>query len=219
VARPRKFDEAQVLDAVRDEFWARGYAATSLDDLMRATGLGKGSLYGAFGGKHQLFLKVLDDYAGRQVDLAREALAGDGPAIDRLRALFDPPQDPAADIGPPGRGCLLANSSTELAARDDEVGACARRTYQAVEDLLVEVVEQAVAEGGLPCATDARALGRVWLPHGGGGGGGPPPPPDARALGRLLLTIQQGAEFLGKTGMDPAARRQVGRSAADALLR
>ena len=193
MARPRKFDEAQVLDAVRDEFWARGYAATSLDDLMRATGLGKGSL--AFGGKHQLFLKVLDDYAGRQVDLAREALAGDGPAIDRLRAVFDPPQDPAADPGPPGRGCLLANSSTELAACDDEVGACARRTYQAVEDLLVEVVEQAVAEGGLPPATDARALGR------------------------LLLAVQQGAEFLGKTGMDPAARRRLGRSAADALLR
>lgn len=183
-----------MLDAVRDEFWTRGYAATSLDDLMRATGLGKGSLYGAFGGKHQLFVKVLGDYAGRQVDGARQALSGDGPAIDRLRAVFDPPEDPG-DPGPPGRGCLLANSSTELAARDDEVGECARRAYQAVEDLLVGVIEQAVAEGGLPSATDARALGR------------------------LLLAIQQGVEFLGKTGMEPAALRQIGRSTADALLR
>ncbi|HEV7961034.1 MAG TPA: TetR/AcrR family transcriptional regulator [Actinoplanes sp.] len=195
MARPRKFDEAQVLDAVRDEFWARGYAATSLDDLMRATGLGKGSLYGAFGGKRELFLRVLGEYAGQRVDGARRALSGDGPAIDRLRNVFDPPENPDAGAGPPGRGCLLANSSTELAARDDEVGDCARRTYQAVEDLLAGVIEQAVAEGGLPATTEPRELAR------------------------LLLAIQQGVEFLGKTGMEPGGLRQIGRSAATALLR
>jgi TetR/AcrR family transcriptional regulator, transcriptional repressor for nem operon len=195
MARPRKFDEAQVLDAVRDEFWARGYAATSLDDLMRVTGLGKGSLYGAFGGKRQLFLKVLSQYADRRVEGARQLLSGDGSAIDRLRAVFDPPESPVAGAGPAGRGCLLANSSTELAARDAEVGECARQTYQAVEDLLVGVIEQAVAEGGLPATTEPRALGR------------------------LLLAVQQGSEFLDKTGMDPAALRQIGRSAVNALLR
>ena len=68
MARPRKFDEQQVLEAARDQFWKNGYAATSLDDLTKATGLGKGSLYGAFGGKHQLFLKVLGTYAHNTAD-------------------------------------------------------------------------------------------------------------------------------------------------------
>ena len=49
MARPRTFDEQEVVAAARDEFWERGYAATSVDDLTAATGLGKGSLYGAFG--------------------------------------------------------------------------------------------------------------------------------------------------------------------------
>lgn len=44
MARPRSFDEAQVVQAALDRFWDTGYAATSLDDL----GQGKGSLYGAF---------------------------------------------------------------------------------------------------------------------------------------------------------------------------
>ena len=54
MARPRTFDEADVVEAARDQFWNRGYAATSVDDLTAATGLGKGSLYGAFGDKHSL---------------------------------------------------------------------------------------------------------------------------------------------------------------------
>jgi TetR/AcrR family transcriptional repressor of nem operon len=75
------------------------------------------------------------------------------------------------------------------------VGDCARQTYQAVEDLLIGVIEQAVAEGGLPATTEPRALGR------------------------LPLAIQQGSEFLDKTGMEPAALRQIGRAAVNALLR
>lgn len=50
MARPRKFDEQQVLDTARELFWSGGYAATRMEDIAAATGLGKGSLYGAFGG-------------------------------------------------------------------------------------------------------------------------------------------------------------------------
>jgi len=109
VGRRRSFDEGQVLDAVRDQFWAKGYAATSVDDLMKATGLGKGSLYGAFGGKRQLFLTVLDTYAAARVGEVRAALAGAAPAVQRLRAAlrFTP-----SDAGPVpfDRGCFLATA-------------------------------------------------------------------------------------------------------------
>ncbi|MGO4421510.1 TetR/AcrR family transcriptional regulator, partial [Streptomyces sp. MCAF7] len=47
MARPRKFDEQQVLDTARERFWSGGYAATRMEDIAEATGLGKGSLYGA----------------------------------------------------------------------------------------------------------------------------------------------------------------------------
>jgi hypothetical protein len=52
----RSFDEGEVLRVVRDQFWSTGYAAARVDDIAAATGLGKGSLYGAFGDKHQLFV-------------------------------------------------------------------------------------------------------------------------------------------------------------------
>lgn len=72
--RPREFDENRVLLAIRDEFWDKGYAATSMDDLLRVSGLGKGSLYGAFGDKRSLFLRVLRDYDDANLLMLRERL-------------------------------------------------------------------------------------------------------------------------------------------------
>ncbi|WEV64696.1 helix-turn-helix domain-containing protein [Bifidobacterium sp. ESL0732] len=59
MARPRSFDEHKVLERCREVFCVHGYDATSIDDLVVATGLKRGSLYQAFGSKRGVFLKVL----------------------------------------------------------------------------------------------------------------------------------------------------------------
>ncbi|MDI1433266.1 TetR/AcrR family transcriptional regulator [Polyangium sorediatum] len=194
MGRPRKFEVEQVLEAARDQFWEKGYAATSLDDLMRATGLGKGSLYAAFGDKHQLFLAVLDAYATWRLDAIRAALGGDAPAIDRLRGLFrmDLPTPEAAAVCE--RGCLLVNSASELASHDPEVRKRARETFGALEELLVGLVGEARDAGDLPPETDAREVGR------------------------LLLAVLQGMEFLAKTGLEREALGRIGEAAVARLL-
>jgi AcrR family transcriptional regulator len=86
MARPRSFDEDEVLLVAQDHFWSTGYAAARVDDIAAATGLGKGSLYGAFGDKHQLFLRVFDDYCAAVTEAVRQALDGpDAGAYERLR--------------------------------------------------------------------------------------------------------------------------------------
>src|ERR1700755_1326863 len=113
--RPRKFDESDVVAAARDEFWTRGYAATSVDDLTAATGLGKGSLYGAFGDKHGLYLRALDDYIAASIDTVRAALRDPAfSAYDRLtRHLRAQVRALAADKS--RRGCMMAKGAAELA--------------------------------------------------------------------------------------------------------
>ena len=56
MARPREFDEEQVLRRALEVFHAKGFDGTTLDELEQATGLGRGSLHGAFGDKRALFL-------------------------------------------------------------------------------------------------------------------------------------------------------------------
>ncbi|MCG7309009.1 TetR/AcrR family transcriptional regulator [Brachybacterium sp. ACRRE] len=194
MARPRQFDEDAVLDAVRDQFWNTGYAATSVQDLMRVSGLGKGSLYAAFGDKHELFLRVLRRYADSLVLGVRESIDAAPRAFDALRSFVMTPVagDPAGHSA--RRGCLLANSTTELASADRAVSAEARRTYGGITDVLAEGVARAQAEG------DLSSSGA---------------PVD---LARALLAAQQGLTFMGRTGMRFEELTTTARSLADQLL-
>lgn len=146
-------DEA--LTAVREEFWRQGYAATSVDRLLEATNLGKGSFYAAFGDKRTLFLRVLNEYATASVATMRELHRGSRRAIEALRATLRPA------LGP--RGCFLANSTAELSPHDADVVALARTTCGAFEDIFTETIQRAVAEGDLPRTTRPRALASVLV--------------------------------------------------------
>lgn len=193
MARPRQFDEDAVLNAVTDQFRDAGYAATSLQDLMRVTGLGKGSLYAAFGDKHELFLRVLRRYM-KSIDLGlRRSLDTTPRAIDALRSfVLSPVGDP--DGVSARRGCLLANTTTELASADHVVVEEARQSYERATALLAEGVERAQEEGDLPASADPVGTARA------------------------LLAAQQGVTYMGRTGMDIETLAATARSLADQLL-
>lgn len=190
MARPRKFDEQQVLHSATETFWTSGFAATSLDDLMRATGLGKGSLYGAFGDKQALFQRVLDGYCANVTAGLRKRLSGpDSSAATRLRALFDVAVAAGAPPGPQ-RACLLAKSTAELAATNAEVAVRAQQTFTTFAGLLRAEVENAQAAGDIPGDRDPQRMAH----H--------------------LLTVLRGMEALAEAGMDES----VLRDAADTAL-
>jgi AcrR family transcriptional regulator len=193
MARPRSFDQDEVLRAIRDQFWLTGYAGTSMDDILMATGLGKGSIYGAFGDKHQLFLRVFDDYCTAVTEAVRRALAGpDDGAFRRLRAHVLAVADATASDACL-RGCLLAKGTAELAAQDPAVAARARQTFAAIEELIASCIAGAQRAGDIaPGADPARLAG-------------------------LLLAVLRGIEALGKGGSGPASLRAIAETAVAVL--
>src|SRR5882757_1897714 len=154
MARSRSFDETEVLRIARDQFWSTGYAAARVDDIAAATGLGKGSLYGAFGDKHQLFLRVFDDYCAGIAGAVRRALDGpDAGAYERLRAhVLAVAESTAADVCL--RGCLLAKGTAELSAQDPAIAATSRRTFAAIEELLASCIAAAQRAGDISQEAD-----------------------------------------------------------------
>jgi AcrR family transcriptional regulator len=195
MARPRGFDEKQVLRAARDEFWSCGYAATSIDDVVAVTGLGKGSLYGAFGDKHTLFLRVFDDYCSDAVNAVRDALDGpDSGAYSRLRAhVLAVARSTGNDID--RRGCLLAKGTAELGGNDPAVAARAKQTFDAIEEALVGCIEGAQRAGDID------------------------PSADARQLAGLILAVLRGIEALGKAGKSKSALRGIADTALAVIPR
>lgn len=189
MARPRKFDEEQVLRSATEAFWNSGFAATSLDDLMQATGLGKGSLYGAFGDKQALFQRVLDGYCADATASMRDRLSGPGSsAAGRLRALFEAVAVAGGPSDPP-RACLLAKSTAELAATNAGVATRARQTFATIAGLLEDEVRSAQAAGDIPADRDPRRTAH----H--------------------LLAVLRGMEALTEAGMDESVLRDAAGSA------
>jgi TetR/AcrR family transcriptional repressor of nem operon len=181
--RPRTFDESEVVAAARDEFWSRGYTATSVDDLTAATGLGKGSLYGAFGDKHGLFLRALDDYVGTALGEARAQLRDPRySAYDRLiRHIRAQAKAIAADKS--RRGCMMAKSAAELGATDETVEQTVARAYATWTAELVDCIKETQRDG----AIDKKQNPQV--------------------LATTLLAFLRGQEALHKAGAKPAQIR------------
>src|ERR1700751_1517247 len=84
--RPRSFDVEAAVDRAMGVFWSRGYNATALPDLLRATKLSRGSLYAAFGDKHSLFLRAVDRYIADALKRMDIQLAPRREPVDGLRA-------------------------------------------------------------------------------------------------------------------------------------
>lgn len=121
MARPRAFDETEVLRSLEDVFWRQGYEATSYDDLMRASGLGKGSLYAAYGDKRSLYLKALAGYIDHEIGALAAILMDEGlPGRTRIGTLFDEAVR-AVEIANDRRGCFLCNAAVDQAAHDPDV--------------------------------------------------------------------------------------------------
>ncbi len=183
--RAREFQPDEVLDTAMREFWERGYRATSVDDLVRATGVKPGSLYTAFpGGKRALFIGSLERYSKLVVPQKLGELSEPGASIREVRGYFD---GLVRDLlSPEGRqGCLLVNSAIENAATDPEVAAAVRGHHARLERCFASALRTAVRRGEVPGSTD----------------------PEARAKG--LVATSQGLMVIGKANPDEGTLRAV----------
>lgn len=127
MARPREFDEERVIEALTKVFWEKGYEATSMQDLVKATGLLKGSLYGAFGDKKVLYMKALAHYDKTHIQSAVDMLNGNANVEQKISNLFNAVIE-GVQKGVFAGGCLLCNASMEMATVDKAVGDSVKRT-------------------------------------------------------------------------------------------
>ena len=159
MGRPREFDFDAALERAMQVFWAKGYESASLDDLCAATGLGRSSLYAAFGDKHRLFLRALARYEQAGAARLADALARPLPINEALAAFLSGVIDNIV-AGPGRRGCLIGNSAAELARSDREAGARVRRSLGRVEATFREALARAKARGEVAADADVAALAR-----------------------------------------------------------
>jgi AcrR family transcriptional regulator len=189
--RPPGFVREDALGDIMRTFWAHGFEATSLDRLEQATGLGRQSLYNAFGGKEAMLQAALDAYREQIGGPLHALLEHEDPRtavrafLEGHLAIFGDPDTPA--------GCFIAGCSSELGPRDDAMGARLR----------------AETAAGVAAAADRF---RAWQ-----AAGRLSPDADPDSLAALLAAISRGLATLSRASPDALVLSQAVDGAVAAL--
>ncbi len=162
MARPPSYDRQEVLEQVKTIFWTQGYAATSIKDLMAATGLQPGSIYGAFKNKKNLFRIVLEDHFVELEAQIRALMESDQPIrermetflMDAIRQDYEQPDNRA--------GSFLLNTLQETTI-DPETMERVREMIATLEKLLENALRKAQMKGELGADKEPAVLASYFM--------------------------------------------------------
>ena len=159
MARHKEFDRDEALQKAMEVFWARGYEAASIQDLVERMGINRQSLYDTFGDKHALFLQALDRYHEVETRKLFEQLERPGSVKKALRHLFTGVIEGSL-CGKERRGCLMNNAMSELAGRCEATAAKTCRNMAVIEDAFYRALLRGKKDGELTGVREPRAVAR-----------------------------------------------------------
>ncbi|MFF5217679.1 TetR/AcrR family transcriptional regulator [Micromonospora sp. NPDC000442] len=187
--RPRKFVESDVVSSAGEVFAVHGLAAATLDDLVRATGLGKQSLYNAFGGKRELFFRALSEDRDEATRAVSEALGHDDASpLERIRGhlLMMAIEFSSSDR----RVSLTTRALVESTGAEDPLSTAAKAGIEQLAGVYAECLEHARESGDIPADANVQSLAVYFV------------------------AVTRGMELLGRAGVGRAVLTAV---ALDAL--
>lgn len=188
--RPREFDETDALEEAMLLFWRQGYESTSLSELIEHMSISRQSLYNTFGGKQQLFHRVLEHYQQTRVAGVFQMLEAADADLHTIEEYF---ANVATYTTMPGEvrvGCLMVNTTVELANQEGDAATVVRRFGMRLEKALLHALR------------GARKAGQLAEQ------------PDPKAMAQYLTTVVQGMLVVSKAG---ASRKQLQSTAQLAL--
>lgn len=135
------FNKDLVLEQASNVFHLKGYNATSMQDLVDATGLNRSSIYNSFGNKLNLFLECLKTYQNKYHQKTTSTLLKAKNPLDAIHSIFNLYLNEIVkdkDI----KGCLITNCKSEMANQDSTINTFLKsnqkQTLQLLEDLVSE---------------------------------------------------------------------------------
>lgn len=171
MARPQQFDRDEVLDHALLVFWKKGFESASIQDLVDATGLNRGSLYNSFGDKAELFALVMDRYRANSPAKPLIIAANDLESVIDARALitkfFSDLVERAQKDGD-HKGCLLTNTTAGFYGCTDAMTDWVRETLKGLEEALTTLVKHGQLSGEITSGAKPNAIARslVASAHG-----------------------------------------------------
>lgn len=158
----KRFDIDETLTRAMQAFWSHGYEATSMQDLVKATGVNRASLYATYGDKRALFLTALRKYDGEIRRRMLSELAQTKTPAQAIAAVFDKFIDQTRMIEG-NWGCFLVNTALELAAHDSAIAELVNVAQDEIEAFFLAMIRKGQEQGAFDAGADAQQLAHQAL--------------------------------------------------------
>ncbi len=158
MVRTRAFDRATALSRAVELFSSKGYSETSMDDLVKATGVSRYGIYGTFGNKRELFEQALEKYADSMGRMSFLRLLEPDASLAHVRAIFDERIEGMCNAAD-NRGCMLCHTAMELAPHDDEIEGVLQKFMKRMSKAFAIGLENAKKNGEVKTDLDAEQAG------------------------------------------------------------
>jgi TetR/AcrR family transcriptional repressor of nem operon len=192
IGRPKSFDQQVALQAATDLFWRRGYAATSLDDLLGVMSLSKSSFYAEFNSKEALYRACLKNYQKMVVFHLDQVRSGASSLRSFLDAIFQEAIDDATSGDP--KGCLIVNSAVEFGQHKAQFTEDVRVALEAVQKAFESAIQIAVRNGEYATTSSPKLLAKA------------------------ITTLMSGVRTMIKGGMPTKDAKAVTQKVLDSIL-
>lgn len=160
--RIKEFDPEKVTESAMEVFWRKGFAATSIQDLVEETGLSRSSLYSTFKNKDELYQKALHHYHKIKTEANIELLSSSGSVKDLIsQLLFQIIEDELIDSQ--HRGCLIANASLELAGHDEKTAKTIIYNFEKLKKALENLIIKGQKSGEISTYHSPLALALFFV--------------------------------------------------------
>jgi len=156
--RQREFDTQKALHNAMEVFWNKGYKGASMNELLTAMGIGKGSFYAAFGSKRELYLQALTLFRDTKM-LIKQSKPPAKPlsAFESLHKLFDQLIDRTINQH---KTCMLGKAALEFRGSDSAVAEIVNTGITQLEESILEIILNAQDHGEIPEDRNPHALAR-----------------------------------------------------------
>ncbi|EOR94219.1 Transcriptional regulator, TetR family [Arcticibacter svalbardensis MN12-7] len=157
----KDFNEDDILRKAILIFWEKGYNATSIHDLIDGLGIGRSSIYHAFGDKHSLFVKALELYQSEGTEKIKDIVENAPSLKMALETLLNAVAKDILNTTCP-KGCFKVNSEVEVAAQDEIVNKLVYNDDLIIEEALHKAFKKGQQNGEIQASKAPLALARFF---------------------------------------------------------
>lgn len=158
----KSFDVEEAVGLGLNVFWAKGYEATSLSDLLEAIGINKGSFYNAFGSKKKLFVRGLLKYDTEQRKAMMDELSALQNPVTAITMFFDEIIDQSL-CDKEHKGCLFVNTALDMPNHDEDIQSIVKKSLAESETFFLEQIALGQKTGTIPDSVDQHQVAKALL--------------------------------------------------------